>query len=153
MTVQRATCSPIVGGIDAGDRGEAYPARGYGNCPFPQVVSMDRRVATIVRRLDEAWRANQPRSELAAFVNLGSCQLAHLFRRDLGMSIRDYLRTRRLQEAARLLVETPLRVSEVCYLTGFGDPAGFSRTFRKAFGHCPREYRSGRGLPDVKAPR
>lgn len=47
----------------------------------------------------------------------------------------------RNEEAARLLRETELSVTEVGYVCGFADSAHFSRSFKKRLGRPPSEYR------------
>lgn len=53
----------------------------------------------------------------------------------------DFIRTVRLKQAAKLLREGRMNVSEVCYATGFNSPQNFSRHFREMFGVLPSQYR------------
>ncbi|WP_238439533.1 AraC family transcriptional regulator [Microbacterium sp. JZ31] len=61
-----------------------------------------------------------------------------------GQSPASYLRTQRLQIAARLLSDTAERrtVEQICYASGFDDPTTFTRAFRRAYGCTPREWRA-----------
>lgn len=67
------------------------------------------------------------------------------FRRDwkslFGQSPGRYLAERRMQEARRLLVESPLAIGEIASRLGFADPLYFSRRFHQHTGWSPREYR------------
>lgn len=48
----------------------------------------------------------------------------------------------RLERSAYLLVTWPtLHVAQVAYRSGFSDPSHYSRTFKKAYGMGPKEYR------------
>lgn len=80
-------------------------------------------------------------TDLARSVNLGASRLAHLVRMHANTSIRELLRRRRIAEAARLLVTTHQRVSEIAYYVGFGDMSNFCRAFRRELGESPRAYR------------
>lgn len=109
---------------------------------------MDRRVKDVLDRLAADWRRAHSVHELAASVNLGPSRLEHLFRATLRMSIRDVVRTRRIAEAAQLLLTTHKRVSEISRDVGFTDISNFNHAFRRQFGVCPRDYRkrnSGEG--------
>lgn len=58
----------------------------------------------------------------------------------LNMTSVEYIRTRRLNVAARLLRSKDVIPSEVCYLVGFSTPSYFSKCFKDYFGKTPAEY-------------
>jgi AraC family transcriptional regulator of arabinose operon len=102
---------------------------------------MDARVREVLDLLAREWRARHRVGELAARVNLGESRLAHLMRGEADTCIRDVVRRRRLDEAARLLATTHGRVSEISYDVGFADLANFCHAFRRHFGVSPTAYR------------
>lgn len=57
-----------------------------------------------------------------------------------GLSVNNYIKSIRLNRAARLLKESRLSVAEVAYSVGFADRKYFSKEFRKQFGKSPSEY-------------
>lgn len=72
-----------------------------------------------------------------------------LFQVFTGYSIMDYVRKRRLSEAAKELLNTNNRIIDVSLNYGFESQEAFIRTFKKTFGITPGEYRksySGIGL-------
>jgi AraC family transcriptional activator of pobA len=102
---------------------------------------MDKRVREILDRIDRQWRAHHRLGELAASVNLGPSRLAHLVKNDTQSCIRDLIRRRRIAEAARLLITTHSRVSEIGYYVGFADMSNFTHAFQHELGVSPRAYR------------
>ena len=102
---------------------------------------MDRRVEEVLDLLEREWRSPHRIADLASRVNLGPSRLAHLVRRHANTSIREFIRRRRVIEAARLLITTHHRVSEISYYVGFTDVSNFNHVFRRELGVCPREYR------------
>lgn len=68
-----------------------------------------------------------------------------LFKKEYGVSPKEYLTQLRLEKAKRLLAsETEhLSVSEVAFAVGFSDPLYFSRLFRKEVGVSPSKYSRG----------
>ncbi len=52
----------------------------------------------------------------------------------------EFIKTIRLKEAARLLAENRLTVSEIAYQVGFTAPSYFTTCFGKQFGLTPKEY-------------
>jgi signal transduction histidine kinase/DNA-binding response OmpR family regulator len=55
-------------------------------------------------------------------------------------STRDFIRNVRLKQAAALLSQKKLTISEVCYATGFGNLSHFSTQFKNMYGMTPKEY-------------
>lgn len=105
---------------------------------------MDTRVAMIVRFLDDRWCTPVRVAELAAHVGLGVSRLEHLFKQETRISIRDYIRERRLMAAAELLAGSEERVSVISFRVGFLHVANFNHAFKKRFGSSPRQYRAAR---------
>ena len=102
---------------------------------------MDRRIKAVLQFLQQEWRNTVHVCDLASRFNLGVSQLQHLFKRDTNMSIRDFVRERRLAEAADMLTRTEEPVSLIGYRAGFPDISNFNHAFKKHFGMSPRQYR------------
>src|ERR1044071_4917570 len=100
---------------------------------------MDRRIRRVRTVLDEQYRDPPSIHELATMVGLSSSRLAHLFRDEVGMSIRSYVVERRLQMAALLIVQTDERISQIAYSVGFNDISNFNHSFKRRFGMSPRQ--------------
>ena len=67
--------------------------------------------------------------------------LCHTFFETVGMTVFEYLRHIRIQEAKRKLLESAETVSEIAFSVGFENIAYFSKVFREIEGKTPREYR------------
>lgn len=105
---------------------------------------MDTRVRMIVQFLEESWSSTVRVKELAYRVGLGASRLEHLFKQEARISIRDYIRERRLAAAAQLLASSVERVSVISFRVGFQHVANFNHAFKKRFGVSPRQYRAQR---------
>ena len=103
---------------------------------------MDRRIIRVRSVLDEQYRDPPSVARLAELVGLSTSRLAHLFRKEMGMSIQSYVVERRLQMAAMLIVQSHERISQIAYSVGFGDVSNFNRAFRAEFGLSPRAFRT-----------
>jgi AraC-like DNA-binding protein len=98
----------------------------------------------VVQLLEERWSSNVRVAELAGHVGLGPSRLEHLFKQEARISIRDFIRERRLAAAAHLLTSSIERVSVISFRVGFQHVANFNHAFKKRFGVCPRQYRDQR---------
>ena len=74
-----------------------------------------------------------------AFVSVST--LTKHFKKELTLSVHDYIRDMVLFEAQQLLTKTNMSVLEISEKFGFCDQFYFSRQFRNKFGISPREYR------------
>jgi AraC-like DNA-binding protein len=59
-----------------------------------------------------------------------------------GQAPGEFIRTIKLKQAARMLLEKKLSVTQIAYEIGFSSPAQFSRAFSKQFNCTPSEYSS-----------
>lgn len=77
---------------------------------------------------------------LAVSANMSPSKLKRLFRQVFGNSIFSYYQEFRMQEAARLLKEEKLSVSEVGYRLGFTNLSHFTRVFKEHTGMKPKQF-------------
>jgi len=103
---------------------------------------VDKRVKLVVEVLEQRFNSSLRVAELANQVGLGTSRLEHLFKQEARVSIRDFIRERRLAAAAQLLAESIERVSVISFRVGFQHVANFNHAFKKRFGITPREFRA-----------
>lgn len=71
-------------------------------------------------------------------------KLLEAFRQEHGVSIQEFVVRTRVQEAARLLLNTSLPVKEIATKVGYADLQEFNKVVRAGTGASPRRYRDGR---------
>lgn len=81
--------------------------------------------------------------ELAEQLNIGPRQLSRLFQQYVGASPIAVAQTQRLHFAKKLLDETDLPLSEVCFAAGFGSVRRFNAVFQSTYARSPKELRKG----------
>ena len=82
-----------------------------------------------------------PVDELCGVSQLSRAHLSRLFRREVGMTITQYITAKRLEAAAELLEFTDQPVSGVANVLAFSSQSHFISVFRRHFGMTPGEYR------------
>jgi AraC family transcriptional regulator len=78
---------------------------------------------------------------IAGRVGVHPVHLAHVFRRQRGMSPSQYRRGARLHRAAALIVDSARPLIDIAYECGFADQAHMTRTLHAALGETPRGLR------------
>lgn len=77
---------------------------------------------------------------LATEVGLSRVQLHRRMKEMTGISVGDFIRNLRLQQAARLLEKGDVSVSQVTWAIGMSNPTHFAHAFKNLFGVTPHEY-------------
>jgi len=105
------------------------------------------RRSAIVSRVDRALRKSEPDvgiNQLASMLGYQSDYLNRAFKRETGLSLREYRDAFRIETAKRLLLAGQ-RVTDAALATGFTDLNYFSRWFKKWVGISPSHF--ARDLP------
>ena len=81
-------------------------------------------------------------ADIAGAVHLNTTYAMGLFRRSVGMTLGEYLTRCRVAEAQRLLVTSPLGISQIVHASGFGSQSSFYTHFTRFCGVSPAAYRA-----------
>jgi AraC family transcriptional regulator len=125
-----ARCAAVAGGREARSRVDA------------RVDARARRRVIEAALWLEAHAADPVRlEEAAAVAALSPFHFLRVFAAIVGATPHQYVMRLRLARAAKLLCEESLPVTEVALQAGFADLSNFVRTFVRAAGMPPREFR------------
>lgn len=81
-------------------------------------------------------------AELKQIAGMNELKMRKVFTQIFGMGIYDYYQCARMKEAARLIRDEQLSVSETGFKMGFENLSHFSRVFEKYIGKKPKKYSS-----------
>lgn len=112
---------------------EAMPASGMHIDDIKAIYAIKLRLQS---QLDEAPNI----ASLARAAGMSEPKMRKLFKQTFGKGVFEYYQSMRMQEAARLLKEKRLTVSEVGYQLGFTNLSHFSRVFEQHIGVKPKKY-------------
>ena len=121
---------------------------------FSGAVAQEERVENIevksyddslMERIMRSVNANMSNPEysvdmLASDVGISRAQLHRRMKEITGLSSGKFLRNLRMEQAARLLREEKVNISQVADLVGYADQAHYSTAFKANFGLSPTEY-------------
>lgn len=110
--------------------------------PENAVVSRKRMELSSIRDyLDEHYTEKISLTELSSMFFINKYYLTKIFKETYGMTIHNYLLSKRITQGKKLLRFTDMPIDEVGCAVGMEDANYFSRMFRKVEGISPREYR------------
>lgn len=99
----------------------------------------DRHLAMQARRaIDDDLAADWSLHALGERLGASSRRLGRVFRQAYGLGLADYVQQQRLDRARRL-IEGGANVTQAGFEVGYDHAASFSRAYRRAFGHAPRQ--------------
>lgn len=96
-------------------------------------------ISSIIDYVEEHLTETITLEMLANELFISSKYISSVFRKNMGMTLREYIITKRVENAKKLLSEGR-NVSEACELSGFGDYSNFIRTFTRIAGISPGKY-------------
>lgn len=111
----------------------------------PQRTTLRTREYERIRAIGEQLSANGslPNSieEIARNAGMSSSSLQRHFRAAFGMTVFEFIRNARLDEARRVLMQDGASVSEAAYRAGYSNAANFATAFKRRFGISPKHVR------------
>lgn len=102
---------------------------------------IDPRVTRAVEIINQFFPDRPSEKAIARRVNLSAARLRQLFKKEMGISLTQYVRRLRMKKAAMLLQESFLSVKEIVFESGGKDISHFVRDFKKEFGVSPSAFR------------
>lgn len=113
----------------------------------PRSPTMHRAIDYIGVHFRQAQLTQQ---EVAHAIGVSRSHLSFLFKREMRVTFREYVKRVRLDAAAARLVDTGDRIKQIWASVGYSYASDFDHHFRSRFGITPSDYRL-RGLADGDA--
>ena len=82
--------------------------------------------------------------DLAVYTNLSASYLSRLFKQNLGVSISDYIREKKIEKAQNLLRFSDFTYIQIANYLSFSSQSHFIQTFQHFVGMTPKQYRSSK---------
>jgi AraC-like DNA-binding protein len=103
--------------------------------------SLHNKVSEIATYLREHYRDAVTLEDTAKHFYMSSSYLSRIFHRLTGFHFREYIIHIRVREAQRLLAGSRQKIQEIALAVGFEHLSHFNKTFKKATGLTPLQYR------------
>ena len=120
-----------------------YMAKSY--CTLVKSYNMSsysEPVRHILVTVDASLAGDLSLKRFAEELFLNSSYLSALFKKELGMTLTDYVNANRIGHAKKLLKSTSLQIQDIAVRCGIPDIHYFTRLFKRETGISPREWRA-----------
>ena len=107
------------------------------NMKSPDEKLLERVMSVINKNLDNS---DLSVDRIADEVGISRVHLHRKMKELTGQTPHDFIRNIRLKQAAHLLTNQNMNITEVMYACGFNNSASFSTIFKKFYGLSPRDY-------------
>lgn len=99
----------------------------------------------LVTRIDK-WITDNLNSAISVSIicyefGISKNKLYTLWKNRFGMTIGDYILSKRMKKAKKLLLENEYKINKICTMVGIPDYNYFSKVFKKYYGAPPNKYR------------
>ena len=119
------------GALEQKDRREDIDVVGYN----------DQLMERIMKAVNENLSDSDFNVEkLASDVGISRAQLHRKMKEITGVSTSEFIRNIRLEQAARLIKEDKINLTQIAYTVGFTNQSHFSTIFKRQYGMSPSEY-------------
>lgn len=100
------------------------------------------KIQRAVLYINDHYHTDISRSAVAGQAGMSASHFSRMFRKVMGMSYQEYVNSKRITTAMKLLCTSPRSITEIAISLGFADTTGFGRIFKKLTGHTPSAYRN-----------
>lgn len=102
--------------------------------------SLPASVQRIILYIHKNLTQNISLADVCNAVSLSAPYTARLFKKNLNMTVTEYINAQKLYYACELIKNTNMNISEIADYLGYNDLFYFSRLFKKKFGKSPTAY-------------
>ena len=108
----------------------------------PESATESGRIQKVKQYVNDHYAESLKLSDLAELVGMRPVSCSRFFHQRTGRTLSEYIVDIRLGFAARMLVDSPKNISEICYECGFNNLSNFNRIFKARRNCTPREFRA-----------
>ncbi len=99
-------------------------------------------IERIKAEIDATLKEDISVKEIAENVGISNFYMAHLFKKEMGITVSDYRNSVKMSRAKDLLIHTDMKISDVAYESGFGSGSYFAKLFAEHEKVSPSTYRN-----------
>lgn len=108
------------------------------------LTNQSKYVEMCIAIIKERYTEDLSVNNLALELSINRSYLSELFKKQVGMSLKEYINDFRISMCQELLYSTSWSIEEIAREVGFNSLSYFSKVFKKKYGISPSHYRKKR---------
>lgn len=96
----------------------------------------------VLKYIEENIRESLSLAETAEIVGVNSAYLGQVFKKEVGVSFKNFVNQKKIEKSEELLKQGQYRIYEVAEIMGFQTVQHFCNTFKKVTGEAPGKYKN-----------
>ena len=107
-------------------------------------TSLDSEIIGRIKRfIQKEYKSDLSLADVAKEVNLAPAYVSHIFKKETGQGIVEYITELKMKKAKQLLEDKSLKVIQIAKSCGYENQSYFNKLFKAYFGMTPKQYREG----------
>ena len=98
-------------------------------------------IGRLKRFIQREYKRDLSLADVAGEANLAPAYVSHVFKRETGQGIVEYITELKMKEARRLLMDKSLKVVQIAKSCGYENQSYFNKLFKAYYGMTPKQYR------------
>ncbi|RCW48625.1 AraC family transcriptional regulator [Halanaerobium sp. MA284_MarDTE_T2] len=112
------------------------------NFPEQKVDSSNQKLHQIIEYINNNYKRGLTLKDIAQNLYISKYYLSHFFKKKTGFTVIEFINSRRIIEAQKMLTSTNLNITDIAMNVGFNTLNHFERTFKTINGITPTQYRN-----------
>ncbi len=105
-----------------------------------EFATQSKIIIEVVKYINANYSQEICLDDISKSLEVSVSHISNIFKDEMGVSVMEYLKTLRLENAKKMLLCHTLSVTEVAQQCGFNSPSYFTKLFRQRYHVTPREY-------------
>jgi len=110
------------------------------NFPEQKINSSNQKLHQIIEYINNNYKKELTLNDIAKSLYISKYYLSHFFKKKTGFTVIEFINSRRIIEAQKMLTGTNLNITDIAISVGFNSLNHFERTFKKINGITPSQY-------------
>ncbi|WP_346882160.1 AraC family transcriptional regulator [uncultured Algibacter sp.] len=99
------------------------------------------RLDTVIRYISDNYKSEISLGDVAGIACMTTNSFCRFFKKMTNKSFTAFLNEIRIRNAARMLIQENLSISEICYMVGYKSIPNFNKQFKQIIGSTPKNFR------------